>query len=177
MLLHDQELAEIYNRLRHLAGALMAREVPDHTLQATALVNETYLRMTRSRSCHLWKDNAEFYRTATEVMRCVLIDSARRRNSLKRGGHLKKHSSTERDLPTDVAPADKIALLDAIERLGLESPVKAELVRLRFFEGFSHQAAAKHLGLSRATADRYWAYAKVWLYQDLCDDGESSSTE
>ena len=139
------------------------------TLEATALVHEAYVRLVNVEEAQRWHSRGHFFAACAEAMRRILVESARRRHSAKRGGSLQRidleraHSLAES--PTD----DLLALDEALEQLAREDPVKAELVKLRCFAGLSHQEAAQALGISRATADRYWAYAKSWLYCRICE--------
>ncbi|GAB5443570.1 MAG: ECF-type sigma factor [Fuerstiella sp.] len=144
----------------------MSVERVDHTLDPTALVHEVWLKLSANRRDD-WKDARQFYTAAAEAMRQVLIDSARQRQSLKRGGDRQRVDLTERKLAFQMSADDLVALDESLQRLAAEDCVKAELVKLRFFAGLSHQEAADVLGISRATADRYWSYARVWLYVDM----------
>jgi RNA polymerase sigma factor (TIGR02999 family) len=163
----EKLLPLVYNELRKLAAARMANESPDHTLQATALVHEAYLRLVDVEKVQHWNSRGHFFGAAAEAMRRILVENARRRQSQKRGG-LQHRVNLDEAQSLILAPAeDLLALNEALEKLSLEDPVKAELVKLRFFAGLSHQEAAEALEISRPTADRYWAYAKVRLYCDI----------
>lgn len=169
----DRLLPLVYSELRRLALTRMASEGADHTLQPTALVHEVYLRLANSDGAQRWDSIGHFFSAAAEAMRRILVESARRRNSLKRGGEFRRLEYND-GLHTLLMPADELLALDeSIERLALQDPRKAELVKLKYFAGLSHQEAAKILGISRATADRDWAYAKVWLLSEM--QGEESS--
>lgn len=160
----DRLLAVVYKELRALAISKMASERADHTLQATALVHEAYLRLVSGPNAPYWENRDHFFAAAAEAMRRILVESARRRKTLKRGGDAQRTEWDESLLRFE-APSDEIlALNEALTHLEAEDPVKAELVKLRYFVGLSHQEAAQHLGISRTTADRYWVYAKAWLY-------------
>jgi RNA polymerase sigma factor (TIGR02999 family) len=163
----EQLLPLVYEELRKLAAQKMAQEAPGQTLQATALVHEAYLRLVDADAVKRWDSRGHFFAAAAEAMRRILVESARRRRSGKHGGKLRRidveQAQSQAELPAD----DLLALDDALEQLAREDPVKAELVKLRCFAGLSHQEAAAALGISRATADRYWAYAKSWLYCKL----------
>jgi RNA polymerase sigma factor (TIGR02999 family) len=171
----EQLLPLVYDELRKLAAQRMAQEAPGQTLQATALVHEAYLRLVANTdrqaggAAPRWDSRGHFFAAAAEAMRRILVESARRRRSDKHGGRLKRidfeAAQSQAELPAD----DLLALDDALDQLAREDAVKAELVKLRCFAGLSHQEAAEALGLSRATADRYWAYAKSWLYCKLYD--------
>ena len=167
-----QLLPLVYDELRKLAAQRMAKEAPGQTLQATALVHEAYLRLVDADAVKRWDSRGHFFAAAAEAMRRILVESARRRASGKRGGGRQRidfeAAQSQAELPAD----DLLALDEALDLLAREDPVKAELVKLRCFAGLSHQEAAEALGLSRATADRYWAYAKSWLYCKLYDQEE-----
>jgi len=164
----DQLLPLVYNQLRQLAAQKLAQEKPGQTLDATALVHEAYLRLVESEqqgSFPPWSSRRHFFAAAAEAMRRILIDNARRKRTHKHGGGRQQVNLDGVAALTTRPTDDLLALDDALTRLAVEDPVKAELVKLRYFAGLSVQQAAHALGISRATADRYWAYAKVWLYQ------------
>jgi RNA polymerase sigma factor (TIGR02999 family) len=157
----------VYEELRKLAAAKMALEKPDQTLQATALVHEAYIRLVDDDRAKSWDSRGHFFAAAAEAMRRILVDNARQKRSLKRGGLLARVDLDE-GLTIDATPPDELlALDDALAKLAKEDPVKANLVKLRCFAGLSHQEAAQTLGISRATADRYWVYAKTHLYCEI----------
>ena len=163
----EQLLPMVYEELRKLAAARLAREKPGQTLQATALVHEAYLRLVEVDQVQRWDSRGHFFAAAAEAMRRILVESARRKASRKHGGQLMRIELDE-DWALDPARPDHLLALDeALERLAAEAPVKAELVKLRCFAGLSHQEAADALGLSRSTADRYWAYIKARLFCEL----------
>jgi RNA polymerase sigma factor (TIGR02999 family) len=163
----EELLPLVYDELRKLAAAKMAQENPGQTLQATALVHDAYLRLVDVEQAQHWNSRGHFFSAAAEAMRRILVESARRRKSRKRGG-LQHRVNLEEAQSLILAPAEDVLALDeALEKLAVEDSAKAELVKLRFFAGLSHQDAAKALGISRPTADRYWAYAKVRLYCDI----------
>jgi RNA polymerase sigma factor (TIGR02999 family) len=154
----------VYDELRKLAADKMARERPDQTLQATALVHEAYVRLVDVNQAQHWNSRGHFFAAAAEAMRRILVENARRKRSLKRGG-AGRRVDLEEAVTYASEPADELlALNEALDGLAREDPKKSELVKLRYFTGLSVQEAADVLGISRATADRYWAYAKVWLY-------------
>ena len=170
----DQQASEdllplVYDELRRLAAAKMASERPEHTLQATALVNEAYLRLVGSEHSQMWKNRGHFFSAAAESMRRILIDHARRKDREKRGGDRRRVDLDDVVLFASEGSQDMIALDEALAKLAHESPVKAKLVELRFFAGLTHQEAAQALGISRASADRYWAYSKLFLYAEIED--------
>jgi RNA polymerase sigma factor (TIGR02999 family) len=161
-------LPEVYQELRHLASQMMARRTPGQTLQATALVHEAFLRLSRAEP-HPWQSPGHFYSAAAEAMRRILIEQARRKGSLRRGGGQQRLSLDDVQLALDT-PADHLLALDeAMTKLAAEDPVKAELVKLRFFAGLSVSEAGKLLGISERTVKRQWAFARAWLYQELTE--------
>jgi RNA polymerase sigma factor (TIGR02999 family) len=166
----------VYDELRQLAAARLAREEPGQTLDATALVHEAYLRLVGSADADRWDHRGHFFAAAAEAMRRVLVDRARARGRTKRGGARRRVELTD----LAAAPAEDLLDLDAaLEKLAEHAPVRAELVKLRFFAGLTTSEAARALGISVATAERYWAFARVWLYAELNDPveepGEKSS--
>ncbi len=150
----------VYDELRRLAAARMADERSDHTLDATALVHEAYLRLTGEQS---FESRSHFMRAAAEAMRRILVDHARGKRSDKRGGQLRRVPMPE--LPE--WDADLVALDDALAELARHDPITAELVTLRYFSGFAHTDAAELLGLTRRQADGRWALARAWLFRRL----------
>ena len=159
----------VYAELRNLAAQRLARESPGQTLQATALVHEAYLRLIGSEAPS-WNGRGHFFAAAAEAMRRILIDNARRKQTEKHGGDLERIELDGIDVP-EAAPSDDILAVDeALSKLAKEDPTKAELVKLRYFGGLSVEDAGRVLGISRATADRYWAYARVWLFSELSED-------
>jgi RNA polymerase sigma factor (TIGR02999 family) len=160
----EQLLPLVYNELRRLAAEKLAQERPGQTLQATALVHEAYLRLVDVAAAQHWNSRGHFFAAAAEAMRRILVEDARRKRSLKRGG-ARHRVNLDEAVSYAQEPADDLLSLDeALNQLAGEDPKKADLVKLRYFGGLSVQEAADVLGISRATADRYWAYAKVWLY-------------
>jgi RNA polymerase sigma factor (TIGR02999 family) len=157
----------VYDELRVLARTQMAHERPEHTLQATALVHEAYLRLVDGAARVRWDSRGHFFAAAAEAMRRILIDSARKRSTLKRGGEC--HRVDLLDEPATLAPSqlDVLALDEALKKLEIEHPEKAQLVKLRFFAGCGLEESAKMLGISRATAQRDWAFARAWLFGQL----------
>ncbi len=169
-------LPAVYEELRKLAGQRMRQERAGHTLQATALVHEAYLRLvdTSGNRDSKWDGRGHFFAAAAEAMRRILIDHARARGTAKRGGSRRRLSLDSADLTLDSPPTDLLDLDEALDKLAAEDPVKAELVKLWFFAGLSLKEAGALLGLSPATADRYWAYAKAMLYHEM-NRGEAES--
>lgn len=162
-------LPMVYDELRRLAAARLANEKPGQTLQATALVHDAYIRLVDVEMAKRWDSRGHFFAAAAEAMRRILVENARRKASVKHGGNLRKLQLDEGLTLNRQRPEDILALNEALEVLVAEDPVKAELVKLRCFVGMSHQDAAETLGISRPTADRYWAYAKTRLYCELFD--------
>jgi len=160
----EQLLPLVYEELRRLAAQKMAQEKPGQTLQATGLVHEAYLRLVGNDVPQQWNSRGHFFAAAAEAMRRILVENARRRNSQTRGGD--RDRMVLEDFPAiPSAPLiDLLTLDEALQRLSEEDPLKSEFVKLRFFAGLTVQEAAAALGISRATADRHWAYIKVWLY-------------
>jgi len=160
----EQLLPLVYEELRKLAAQKLAQEKPGQTLQATALVHEAYLRLVDTEQAQHWNGRTHFFRAAAEAMRRILVDCARRKHSQKRGGAWRQ-VDLEGVAEVVVDPSDDlVAVHETLELLAHHDPLKAELVKLRYFAGLSVEEAADLLGISRATADRYWRYAKTWLY-------------
>ena len=166
----DQLLPLVYDELRKLATAKMAQERPGQTLQATALVHDAYIRLVDVEKTQHWDSRGHFFAAAAEAMRRILVENARKRASMKHGGNLRRLELEEGLTINQQRPEDILSLDEALDVLAAEDPVKAELVKLRCFVGMSHQEAATTLGISRPTADRYWAYAKTRLYCELFGD-------
>jgi RNA polymerase sigma factor (TIGR02999 family) len=172
----DELLPVVYEELRLLAAQKLAHESPGQTLQATALVHEAYLRLLGDEG-QTWENRAHFFAAAAEAMRRILIDNARRKRRLKRGGGHEKVELGDAEPITNGPDDDLIALDEALEKLARIDKVKADLVKLRFFAGLTGEQAAKVLGISHNTADRYWAYARSWLHLEIArgESGEGSS--
>ena len=167
----NELLPLVYDHLRKIANKKMANEKAGQTLSATALVHEVYLKlMKQDRLARDWHGERHFYGAAAQAMRRILINRARDKSRLKRGGSGKKISLDLSQLSLEEQSGDLLALDQAIELLTDENPVSAELVQLRFFAGLSQGDAAKTLGLARRTADRHWAYARAWLYCEMRGD-------
>jgi RNA polymerase sigma factor (TIGR02999 family) len=172
----SQLLPLVYDELRKLAAQRMASERCHHTLQATALVHEAYLRLVGVDSLQRWDGRGHFFAAAAEAMRRILIDSARRNARAKHGGDLKRVDLDEAGAVGHPASVDLLALDEALIKLTAQEPVKAELVKLRFFAGLTIPAAAQVLGISHATAERYWTYARTWLYCELDEPGRADNS-
>jgi RNA polymerase sigma factor (TIGR02999 family) len=160
----EQLLALVYQELRQLAAQKLAQEKPGQTLQATALVHEAYLRLVDGEKAQHWNSRGHFFAAAAEAMRRILVEDARRKRGPRHGGGFQRVNLEEAVSYTQEAAHELLSVNEALDQLAQEDPKKAELVKLRYFAGLSVQEAADALGISRATADRYWAYAKVWLY-------------
>jgi RNA polymerase sigma factor (TIGR02999 family) len=156
----------IYEELRRVAAWKMEQESPGQTLQATALVHEAWIRLVGSKESN-WQNRSHFFGAAAEAMRRILVENARKKRQLKRGGHWKRIELEHLDLPT-ASPDDRILLIDeALEELAREDPLEARVVKLRYFAGLSHQEVAALLGVSERTVKRYWDFAKAWLLQRI----------
>lgn len=163
----------VYTELRRLAAHQMSLEAPGQTLDATALVHEAYVRMTGNSDNRQWQSRTHFVAAAAESMRRILIDRARAKATKKRGGGQQRVSLDEAHRITE-SPDALLALDEALDRLAAEESQQAELVKLRFFGGLTMPQAAAALGVSLSTAERWWAYARSWLYvalQEREDDG------
>jgi len=169
----EQLLPLVYDELRRLAAEKMAQENPGQTLQATALVHEAYIRLVDVKDPQHWNGRGHFFAAAAEAMRRILVDQSRRKQSLRRGvGH--QRLDLDELKVADDEPADAILAMDeALARLGKEEAVIAEVVKLRYFAGLTIAQTAAALGISVRTANRHWAYAKAWLYQEINQPGES----
>jgi RNA polymerase sigma factor (TIGR02999 family) len=163
----EQLLPLVYDELRLLAAHRLAHEQPGQTLQATALVHEAYLRLVGAEQGQPWDGRRHFFAAVAEAMRRILLDRARGKRRLKRGGAWKRLRLDEIDLSVSEPPDDLPALDEALQKLAQEDPLCAELVKLRFFAALTLEQAASTLGLARRTADRYWAFARSWLFDEL----------
>jgi RNA polymerase sigma factor (TIGR02999 family) len=164
----DRLLPLVYEELRRLAALRLAREASGQTLQPTALVHEAYLRLMGTDPARPWDGKAHFYAAAAEAMRRILIDRARDRKRLKRGGdHSRRRYDLDGLVAEDASPDDLIDLDDALGRLALIDARGAELVKLRLYAGLSIDEAAAALGVVRRTAERDWAFARAWLFRQL----------
>jgi RNA polymerase sigma factor (TIGR02999 family) len=163
-----QLLPLVYDELRKLAAAQLAGEKPGQTLDATALVHEAYVRLVGD---HPFTDRRHFFRVAAEAMRRILIDRARRKRRTRHGGDRERVPLSDVEIAAQVPAEELLALDEALDRFAARDPVKAELVKLRYFAGLSEEAAAA-LGISRATASRYWNYARAWLINTLEEKAE-----
>lgn len=164
----DALLPLVYEELRLLAARKLSHEPPGRTLQATALVHEAYIRLVGDEA-PAWNSRGHFFKAAAEAMRRILIDSARRRKSKKRGGDRQKIEVDDAIacLREACSPDDLLALDDALARLAESDPVKAEVVKLRYFAGLTVEQTAEVLGVSATTAKLHWAYARAWLLREI----------
>jgi RNA polymerase sigma factor (TIGR02999 family) len=163
----DQLLPLVYEELRKLAAQKLAQEAPGHTLQATALVHEAYLRLVDVEKAQHWDSSGHFFAAAAEAMRRILIDTARCRHSQRRGGGAERRTLEGLEAAAPASDDELLAVNEAFERLQEVAPAKAELVKLRYFGGLTIPEAARVLGISVTTANRYWAYARAWLHEEL----------
>jgi len=166
----EELLPLVYEELRKLAAAKMAQEAGGQTLQPTALVHEAWLRLAGPREGQAWENRGHFFAAAAEAMRRILIENARRKSRLKRGGQQERVDLDQVQLATESDPATVLSIDQALERLAKTHPQKAELVKLRFFVGLSLTEAARALDLSETTAKRHWAFARAWLFGELAGD-------
>jgi RNA polymerase sigma factor (TIGR02999 family) len=155
----------VYDELRKLAARRLKQEGVGQTLQATALVHEAYLRLVGGDDARTWKSRGHFFAAAAQAMRRILVDNARRKRAGKRGGGMERRPLDEVSAPTP--DGELLALDEALQKLALTDPVKARLVELRYFVGMTGEQAAEVLGISPATADRHWAFAKAWLRNEV----------
>jgi RNA polymerase sigma factor (TIGR02999 family) len=157
----------VYKELRQLAAAKMTNEAAGQTLQPTALVHEAWLRLAGGNGEVRFNNRAHFFGAAAEAMRRILVDNARRKRRLKRGGEFQRVDWTKLDLAVAESDAAVLAVSEALDSLALHDAIGAQLIKLRFFAGLSNVEAAKVMGLSERTAKRAWAYARAWLFEEL----------
>jgi RNA polymerase sigma factor (TIGR02999 family) len=172
----EQLLPLVYDELRKLAAQKLTREKPGQTLQATALVHEAYMRLVGGGERQHWDSRRHFFAAAAEAMRRVLVESARRKHRLKRGGAMQRRDLEDIEVACEVPRDELLDLDDALAKLAQEDPQKAKLVELRFFAGLSPEEAAQVLGVSVASANRHWRYARAWLHRQM-NQGEGASPE
>ena len=166
----EQLLPLVYDELRKLAAAKLAQEKPGQTLQATALVHEAYVRLVDGQEAQHWNSRGHFFGAAAEAMRRILVENARSKVASSEAVRSQRVNLEQAATLADQPLEDLLALDEALDKLRREDPVKAELGQARYFAGLTVQQAADLLGISRATADRYWAYAKVWLFAAVTGD-------
>ena len=165
----EQLLPLVYHELRKLAAQKLAQEKPGHTLQATALVHEAFLRLVGSETTRAWDNRRHFFAAAAEAMRRILVESARRKARLRHGGG-RERDPVELEIAC-VERSERILELDeALDRLASSSPDAADLVKLRYFAGLNNSEAAASLGISPRKANQIWAYARAWLREEMGDD-------
>lgn len=169
----EQLLPVVYDELRKLAAQKLAREKPGQTLDATALVHEAFMRLVGDRQ---FASRRHFFAAAAEAMRLILIDNARRKATGRHGGSRRRVPLVDVQ-EVNTSPAELLALDDALTRFATQEPAKAELVKLRFFAQMSNPEAAAALGISVATAERWWVFARTWLYADLAEAAPEKTPE
>jgi RNA polymerase sigma factor (TIGR02999 family) len=167
----EQLLPLVYEELRKLAAQKLAQEKPGQTLQATALVHEAYVRLAGPDPAQHWNSRGHFF-AAAEAMRRILVERARKRRRLKRGGDRQRLDLDALQLAVPEAADELLALDEALAELALKHPDKAALVKLRYFAGLTVAEAAQALRISTSTADRHWTYARAWLYRRIVGDAE-----
>jgi RNA polymerase sigma factor (TIGR02999 family) len=172
----EQLLPLVYDELRRLAAQKLSQEKPGQTLEATGLVHEAYVRLVGAEEERRWDNRGHFFAAAAEAMRRILVENARRKRSAKHGGSMVRQDLDELQLTAPELCEDLLALDEALNRLAEKDPIKAELVKLRHFAGLTVDQTAQVLGISSATADRYWAYARAWLHAEITGGDASAPT-
>jgi RNA polymerase sigma factor (TIGR02999 family) len=163
----EKLLPVVYEELRRLAAHRMKQEAPGHTLQATALVHEAWLRLLKPEEQARFQNRSHFFAAAAEAMRRILIESARRKMSIKRGGQLERVNLDAVEVPLPL-PADELIVLDeALDRLVRVNQRAAEVLKLCFYTGLTQEQAARELGISLRTAERLWSFAQAWLFREV----------
>lgn len=162
----EELLPLVYDELRRLAGFKMSAESAGHTLQATALVHEAWMRLAGGNQSG-WENRAHFFAAAAEAMRRILVEHARRKLSQKRGGGAAHDELKETSIVMTAPPDELLAVSEALDKLGKEDPSAAELVKLRYFVGMTMEEAAAAMGLAKRTAEGIWTYAKAWLGREI----------
>jgi RNA polymerase sigma factor (TIGR02999 family) len=171
----EQLLPLVYDELRKLAAAKLAREKPGQTLQATALVHEAYVRLVDTDRAQHWNSRGHFFAAAAEAMRRILVDQTRKKKSRKRGGELERLPLEEVEIGASNPAVDLLAVNDALEKFERIDKGAADLVKLRYYAGLALPQAAEALGISSSTADRQWAYARAWLHAELRENDAGSA--
>ena len=166
----EQLLPLVYEELRKLAIQRLAQEKPGQTLQATALVHDAYLRLVDVEKVQQWNSRGHFFAAAAEAMRRILVENARDKGRIKRGGHWRRVNLDNLNLVTSASPDEVVTLDEAIERLAVEDSTAASLLKLRYYAGLSLEQSASSLAISTATAYRHWSYARAWLLCALLDE-------
>lgn len=162
----DRLLSLVYNELRHLAARKMVQESATQTLQPTALVHEAWLRLGGDEQ-PTWENRTHFFCAAAEAMRRILIDRARRKQSVRHGGGQQRCDIDEVEIAAPSQDAELLAVNEVLDRFAAQEPQKAELVKLRYFAGMGLKEAGQVLGISEPTAVRWWTYSKIWLYHAI----------
>jgi RNA polymerase sigma factor (TIGR02999 family) len=162
----NELLPLVYEELRLLAAQKLSQEKPGQTLQATALVHEAYIRLVEGEN-QSWNSRGHFFKAAAEAMRRILVENARRKRRLKRGGNRDKVSLDDVDLAIGSLPGDVVALDEALAKLAEEKPLMVKVIELRYFAGLTLGQIAEILGVSERTVSSYWTYAKAWLYREI----------
>jgi RNA polymerase sigma factor (TIGR02999 family) len=173
----EQLLPLVYDELRKLAAHKLAQEKAGQTLQATALVHEAYLRMVGAGDDQRWDHRGHFFAAAAEAIRRILVENARRKRSIKHGGGRVRRELDDIQLAAPELGENLEALDEALNRLAKKDPIKADLVKLRHFAGLTIEEAAQALGISMTTANRYWAYARAWLHQEIISDDPAARND
>lgn len=169
----EQLLPLVYDELRKLAVAKLAHEKPGQTLQATGLVHEAYLRLVEEDQPQRWDSQRHFFAAASEAMRRILVENARRKASLKHGGQCHRYDLDDIDVAEPDRPDELLAVDQALDRLEQRDATAAQLVKLRYFSGLTIPQAAEVLGVSARTADRIWVYARAWLFREVAREREA----
>ena len=156
----------VYEELRILASQKLSQEKPGQTLQATSLVHEAYLRLVNSEGQN-WDNRGHFFKAAAEAMRRILVENARRKNRLKRGGDRERATLQDATIGVETPSVDLVALDEALVKLEAEDPIRANVVKIRYFAGLTIEQTAKLINISTATADRHWACARSWLFREI----------
>jgi len=169
----DELLPLVYDELRQLAAQKLSQEIPGQTLQATALVHEAYIRLVGTDTSS-WDNRGHFFKAAAEAMRRILIENARRKKNLKRGGDRQRIKLTEENLAVEGPSDDLLALDEALSRLSTTEPSIADLVKLRYFGGLTIDQVAEIQGISRRAAIDHWAYARSWLTREITKGSETA---
>ena len=172
----DRLLPLVYEELRKLAANKLAQEAPGQTLQPTALVHEAYLRVAGANEMVRWDHRGHFFAAAAEAMRRILIDNARRKQRPKHGGGRRRAVADIAAPRPETSAEDLLDLDEALNKLAQENPARAELVKLRFYAGLTMPEIAEVMGISLATAERHWTYARTWLYAELADSSSTSDS-
>lgn len=172
----NELLPLVYRELKRLAAHRLAQEHPGQTLQATALVHEAYLRLVDDERSQHWNSRGHFFGAAAEAMRRILVNRARDKGRIKRGGKFRQVDFEKIQIATDAANDDLLAIDESLEMLAAENRECADVIKLRFFAGLSIEEAAAALGISASTAKRHWAFARAWLFDSLSSDGSSASS-